>query len=72
MPLRVSSISPGMVETEFDVVQTFGNEEAARERYSKFKCLQPEDISDAVLWVLASPDHMEVNDILIRPTEQVF
>ncbi|KAK9809154.1 hypothetical protein WJX72_010332 [[Myrmecia] bisecta] len=70
--LRVSSISPGMVETEFNVVSSFGNEDVAKKKYEQFKCLEAADIAQAVLWCLASPDHMEVNDILIRPTAQVF
>lgn len=66
--LRVSQISPGMVETEFDVVRNFGNGDP--EAYSKFKCLQPEDVAQAVLWVLGAPDHVDVHDILMRPISQ--
>jgi NADP-dependent 3-hydroxy acid dehydrogenase YdfG len=39
---------------------------------SSMKCLQPSDVADAVLWCLCAPDHMEVNDIVIRPTEQMI
>ncbi len=67
----MSSISPGMVETEFDIVQSFGDQQEARKRYEQFKCLEAADIAQAVLFCLASPDHMEVNDMQIRPTAQV-
>lgn len=70
IPLRVTCISPGVVETEFFEVASFGNKETAKGRYSQLKCLQPHDIADAVVWCLTAPDHMDVNDILIRPTAQ--
>lgn len=70
-PLRVSGISPGVVETEFFVVRAFGDAEATHKATSSFKCLQPVDIADAVMWCLSCPDHMEVNDIVVRPTEQL-
>lgn len=72
LPLRVSGISPGLVETNFFKVRAFGDEEAARAVVSSMKCLQPSDIADAVLWCLAAPPHMEVDDIVIRPTEQLI
>ena len=66
--LRVTEISPGMVETEFDMVQNFGNADDGA--YSKFKCLQPDDVAQTVLWVISAPDHVDVHDILLRPVEQ--
>ena len=70
MPLRVSSISPGMVETEFTLVSAFGDLKADESR-SQLQRLQPSDIAQAVLWCLSSPAYCEVNDILIRPTAQI-
>ncbi|GFR45255.1 hypothetical protein Agub_g6361 [Astrephomene gubernaculifera] len=72
LPLRVSGISPGIVETEFFAVRAFGDPEAARKATSQFKCLQPVDVADAVMWCLSCPEHMEVNDIVVRPTEQLI
>ncbi|KAK9915872.1 hypothetical protein WJX75_005527 [Coccomyxa subellipsoidea] len=68
--LRVSSISPGVVETEFLAVHGFGDEAAAKERYSTMKALQPVDIAEAVVWCLSAPDHVDTNDILLRPVQQ--
>ena len=68
--LRVTQISPGMIETEFDVVRNFGNTDTSKELYSKFKCLQGDDVAQAVLWVIGAPDHVDVHDILMRPVEQ--
>ena len=67
--IRVTAISPGFVETEI-AARFLGSEEAARELYSRFPVLQPEDIASAALYALSQPPHVEVHDILIRPTRQ--
>jgi NADP-dependent 3-hydroxy acid dehydrogenase YdfG len=72
VPLRVSGISPGLVETEFFSVRAFGDAAAAKKVTSAIECLQPGDVASAVLWVLGAPAHMEVNDVVIRPTQQVI
>ena len=60
-----------MVETEFFEVSSFGDKDAAKSRIAGLKkCLQPHDIASAVVWCLTAPDHMDVNDIMIRPTAQ--
>ena len=68
----MSGISPGLVETEFFTVRAFGDQEAARAVTTSMQCLQPSDVADAVLWCLSAPPHMEVNDVVIRPTEQLI
>lgn len=67
--IRVSSISPGFVETEFAEVYT-GSSERATETYSRFTVLQPEDIADMVSYALRAPAHVEIHDMLVRPTAQ--
>lgn len=71
--LRVTAISPGMVETEFYQVTQFNDRERvmAGSPYEDFQCLKAEDIAQAVVYALSAPDHMDVNDILIRPTQQL-
>lgn len=68
--IRVTSISPGFVRTEFASVYE-GADDAAARWYGNYKVLQSEDIADAVKWVLSCPEHMQVHDILMRPTQQV-
>ena len=68
-PVRVCAISPGFVETEFAQVMS-GSAKVAAETYRRFPCLQPDDIADAVQWVLGTPEHMQVHDILLRPKAQ--
>ena len=67
--IRISSVSPGIVETEF-AQKYHQSAEKAQETYGQFPVLQAEDIAKAVVYALQQPDHVEVNDILIRPTQQ--
>ena len=67
--IRVTAISPGFVETEF-AARYHKSEEAAARTYGQFQVLQSEDIAEAVLYVLRQPPHVQVHDVLMRPTEQ--
>ena len=67
--IRVGSVSPGLVETEFAGLY-HGSEDRAKEIYSAFEVLRPEDIADAVCYLLEAPEYMQIHDILIRPTRQ--
>jgi len=68
-PIRVTSISPGFVETGF--ARGYHKSEAkARETYGRYPVLQPHDVADAVAHCLAAPQRVQVHDMLIRPTEQ--
>jgi NADP-dependent 3-hydroxy acid dehydrogenase YdfG len=68
-PVRVCMISPGLVETEFHA-HSFGDPAKARAFYERFKPLDPDDIADALLYMLAAPHHVLVHDIVLRPTAQ--
>jgi len=65
--IRISEISPGIVETEFAV--RMSGEKAAQRMYSSIECLQASDIADAVVYSLAAPAHVQIHDILMRPVE---
>jgi len=67
--IRVTAISPGFVETEFAQVYA-GRPEAAAETYGRFPCLQPGDIADLVVYALTRPPHVQLHDVLLRPTDQ--
>ena len=66
--VRVTEICPGRVETEF--FQIAVGEEAAKEAYSGFEILVPEDVADAILYALDVPWRVNVGTIELTPTEQ--
>ncbi|MEQ9320400.1 MAG: SDR family NAD(P)-dependent oxidoreductase [Polyangiaceae bacterium] len=68
-PIRVTAVSPGYVETEFAAAYHKSDEVAAK-TYGRFPVLQSEDIAEAVVYVLSQPAHVQVHDVLMRPTEQ--
>ncbi|MFS8636867.1 MAG: SDR family NAD(P)-dependent oxidoreductase [Gemmatimonadota bacterium] len=68
--IRVSSIDPGMVETEFSLVRFRGDKERAAAVYRGFQPLTAEDVADAVLYVVNAPEHVNVLDMVILPTAQ--
>jgi NADP-dependent 3-hydroxy acid dehydrogenase YdfG len=69
LDIRVSAISPGYVETEF-AAKYHQSEAKAASLYSQYAMLQPADIANAVAYVLSQPDHVQVHDLLLRPTHQ--
>jgi 3-hydroxy acid dehydrogenase / malonic semialdehyde reductase len=69
-PVRVSTVDPGMVETEFSVVRFRGDEARAAKVYEGLKALTAEDIAEAVLWVASRPAHVDVTEMVILPTAQ--
>lgn len=66
--VKAVTISPGMVSTEFH--QKAGREAGAASFYGEYKVLEPQDIADAMLYVLSTPPHVQVNDVTIRPIHQ--
>eukprot|EP01024_Parvocaulis_polyphysoides_P021756 TRINITY_DN2032_c0_g1_i1.p1 TRINITY_DN2032_c0_g1~~TRINITY_DN2032_c0_g1_i1.p1 ORF type:complete len:215 (+),score=18.41 TRINITY_DN2032_c0_g1_i1:269-913(+) len=71
IPLRVSQVSPGRVETEFRQVYELGDQALATSFYQDRERLQPEDVAQSILWCLSAPDRMEVYDVLILPKPQI-
>lgn len=68
--IRVSQVAPGAVETEFSVVRFHGDKEKADAVYKGFKPLSPNDVADAVFYVANTPEHVNINDLVIMPTAQ--
>jgi NADP-dependent 3-hydroxy acid dehydrogenase YdfG len=67
--IRVTAVSPGYVHTEFAEVFT-GRPGADDELARRVRVLDPRDVAEAVLWVVTRPSHVEVHDVLVRPTAQ--
>jgi NADP-dependent 3-hydroxy acid dehydrogenase YdfG len=68
--VRVTAISPGFVETGF-AAHYHQSEAKARETYSRYKVLEPGDVADSVLYALSAPPHVQIHDVLMRPTAQI-
>lgn len=68
--IKVSSISPGMVETEFSLVRYHGDEQKAKSVYAGIVPLNAEDIADVLEFMVTRPDHVSINDIQINPKQQ--
>jgi 17beta-estradiol 17-dehydrogenase / 3beta-hydroxysteroid 3-dehydrogenase len=68
-PIRVTAVSPGHVLTEFaEVFSGVPGADAAIDK--RYKILEPGDIADAIVWAVTRPPHVEVHDLLVRPTAQ--
>jgi NADP-dependent 3-hydroxy acid dehydrogenase YdfG len=70
--VRVTSIEPGMVETEFSLVRFKGDEAKARAVYQGFPVLRPEDVADAIIYCASAPEHVNVNRLELMSVMQSF
>ncbi len=68
--IKVSSISPGMVETEFSIVRYHGDKTKADKVYEGLTPLFAQDVADAIEFMITRPPHVNVNDMLLMPTQQ--
>lgn len=68
--IRVTEISPGMVETEFSEVRFGGNREQAKAVYEGRSPLSARDVAETVLWSTQRPPHVNIQEIVIYPTDQ--
>jgi 3-hydroxy acid dehydrogenase / malonic semialdehyde reductase len=68
--IKVSSISPGSVETEFSLIRYHGDEEKAKSVYKGIIPLNAEDIADALEFIVTRPPHVNIIDIQINPSQQ--
>jgi NADP-dependent 3-hydroxy acid dehydrogenase YdfG len=68
--IKVSSVSPGAVETEFSLVRFKGDRERAQKVYEGFTPLFAKDIAETILFVVTRPKHVNIDDILVMPADQ--
>ena len=69
--VRVTSIEPGMVETEFTVVRT-GSQQASDDLYRGVNPMTGQDIADTIAWIAALPPHLNINRLELMPVNQDF
>jgi len=68
--VRVSSVDPGLVETEFSEVRFHGDTERADEVYEGYRPLSARDVADVVVYVVGAPEHVDIFNVVVMPTDQ--
>ncbi len=69
-PVRVTSVDPGMVETDFSLVRFHGDHERAAKVYKGITPLSPEDVADAIVWAAGRPAHVNIARISMTTIHQ--
>jgi 3-hydroxy acid dehydrogenase / malonic semialdehyde reductase len=69
-PVRVCTVDPGLVETEFSEIRFHGDTKRAMAVYQNLTPLTPDDVADAVLFAATRPLHVQIGEIIIYPTAQ--
>jgi 3-hydroxy acid dehydrogenase/malonic semialdehyde reductase len=68
--VRVSSVDPGLARTEFSLVRFKGDKARAEKPYEGTIPLVAEDIAEILVWVASRPSHVNIDEMLIKPTDQ--
>lgn len=69
-PLRVTNVKPGLVETNFSVVRFRGDKDRADNVYKGIHALTGEDIAEVAYFAASAPEHMQIAEVLVMPTNQ--
>jgi len=70
--VRVTTIEPGMAETEFTLVRTHGNQAASDTLYTGANPMTADDIAEQIFWVATLPAHLNINRLEVMPVSQSF
>ncbi len=68
--MRVTSVDPGMVETDFSLVRFRGDAERAKQVYQRIDPLTPEDVADAIVWVATRPARVNIHTVMMTSIDQ--
>jgi 3-hydroxy acid dehydrogenase/malonic semialdehyde reductase len=69
-PIRITTVDPGLVETDFSRVRFRGDEEQARAVYEGVEAMRPDDIAECVLFALTRPPHVNVDELVVKALAQ--
>jgi 3-hydroxy acid dehydrogenase/malonic semialdehyde reductase len=69
-PVRITTVDPGLVETDFSLVRFRGDAEKARAVYTGVEAMRPDDIADCVLFALTRPPHVNVDELVVKALAQ--
>ena len=68
--IKVTTVQPGIVETNFSNIRFHGNTEQAKKVYEGIEALKPEDIANTIVYIANQPKHVQISDITIMATNQ--
>ncbi len=69
-PIRITTIDPGLVQTDFSVVRFRGDEETARKVYEGVEAMKPDDIAECVLFAVTRPPNVNVDELVVKALAQ--
>jgi 3-hydroxy acid dehydrogenase/malonic semialdehyde reductase len=69
-PLHLTTVDPGLVETNFSRVRFRGDEEKAKAVYAGVRPVKPEDVAECVLFALTRPAHVNIDEIVVKALDQ--
>ena len=69
-PIRLTTVDPGLVETDFSLIRFRGDEDRARAVYEGVEAMTPEDIAECVLFALTRPPHVNVDELVVKVLAQ--
>jgi NADP-dependent 3-hydroxy acid dehydrogenase YdfG len=69
-PIHITTVDPGLVETEFSRVRLRGDEAAARKVYQGVEAMKPDDIAECVLFAVTRPRHVNVDELVVKALAQ--
>lgn len=69
-PVRLTEVAPGMVETEFSLIRFDGDAHAAKRVYEGMTPLDAADVAECIRWSIAQPEHVNIDEIVVRPRDQ--
>jgi len=69
-PIRITTVDPGLVETDFSLVRFRGDSEQAAAVYAGVEAMQPDDVAECVLFALTRPPHVNIDEIVVKALAQ--
>ena len=69
-PIHITTVDPGLVQTDFSRVRFRGDEEAARKVYEGVEAMRPDDIAECIVFVVTRPPHVNVDEIVVKALAQ--
>jgi NADP-dependent 3-hydroxy acid dehydrogenase YdfG len=69
-PIRITTVDPGLVQTDFSLVRFRGDEETAHKVYEGVEAMRPDDIAECVLFAVTRPAHVNVDEIVVKALAQ--